>query len=123
MKKSEGNWIFAQLEYLQFVFLIIFYFCVIDGTMASRKAKIFISVAICTYYILRGIAHFISSPKYDNAILKLPIGSGGCSLSIYSKMLNSEYSLCLFMFKQTLTLIMNKDRCVNIVQTPYIKWE
>ena len=88
--------------------------------MISRKAKIFMSITICMYYMIRGIDHFIYSPEDDSTLLRLP---GGYSISVYSEMVDAEYSLCVFMLKQSLTLILNRDRCVNVVQRPYIKWD
>ena len=116
--RTGDNWL-TQLGFVN-LFLLVFIFSAVDGVIASRKVKIIFSVAITSYIIVCAVLNIWNTPKEDDTIIDI---FGVYSTSFYYEMLNAEYTLCLFMVKQTMALILTKNKCVNIVVRPFVKWE
>ena len=116
---DRDNVIVDQIGYLNLLMVIIL-FCVMDGMIVNRKAKIIVSISIFAYYAARAISNLLKAPSKDHTYMNV---FGIYSFSVYYEMLNAEYSLCIFMLKQTVTLILSPNTCVNIVKTPHIKWK
>ena len=101
------------------MFMLVFIMSVVDGILESKKVNICLSTIIFIYFSIIAYVHMRKRPMQDNTMLSI---FGIYTTSIYDQMLDSEYTLCIFMFKQTVAQMLRNNKCVNIVQRPYIKW-
>lgn len=61
------------------------------------------------------------APAEDNYTFE--IQATGTVKSIHSLLANADGMLSLFLWKQTIDVIRNKDRCVSIIYRPYLRWK
>ena len=113
----ESQWS-TQFGLINLMLLVII-FSSIDGVIESWKVKICSMILITAYNIIRTFWHISEKPEMDATIINV---FGIYSTSIYDQMINAQFTLCVFMCKHTLALFLTKNKCVNIVQSPYIIW-
>ena len=102
-------------------FILVFILSAIDGYQLSRKAKIYCCSGISiTFTILAFINTFLVDQEMnERATIHLV---GWFSFSIFSISASSWRVLSIFLWKQTILLMIKKNECVNIRHSPYIEW-
>ena len=121
----EGDtlpWIAAIGAHFIHLFCIIIY-SLIDGFPISQKTKLVAGFGIALVYTFHSIQVSLFSVAYiEESTIHLIPDNEQFKFSIASIYASSMRTLCLFLWKQTILLLIKKERCVNLRYSPYIKW-
>ena len=98
--------------------VVITNFSAIDGHCCSNQIKIMIGFVGSLLYSYRAI---ISSLFVDYE-KDLMVNIGFVYISISSLYASALRVLSIFMWKQTILIMLKKDKCINIRYSPIIKW-
>ena len=111
----------SEILYLLAFNCLILMFCAIDCFQLSRKVKIFIGFAISIVLTAYAIEDTFMLEEEIRSMSTIHFNSW-LRLSIGSLYASSSRVLCIFLWKQTILLLLKKGRCVNIRYSPYINW-
>ena len=100
--------------------LLVLGLCIIDSLYMSRRIKILWNIFLCIVWTALTLRHIFYPLKNDRSIIEI-----GNHLSISLLSLNGDALkvLAIFFWKQAIYLIVNPNKCVNIRQSTYFKWE
>lgn len=100
--------------------LLIMIFCVIDGIYIKRKWKILWSCLVSLYITYLAIYRTLKAPVIDTSVIEI---ASNLSFSLYHSYVSDLRVLALFLWKQTVLLILKPGKSINIKRSPFIKWE
>ena len=87
----------------------------------SFKSKAFLIGLVAALYTFNAVDYQLLRPtRYDYTI---EIKATDSELSLHSLLANVFGMLSLFLWKQMIDILRNKDRCVTIIYRPYLRWE
>ena len=111
--------IFGDIFFYVVIVLIVINFSGIDGHHAINRFKIVLGMVISMYFTIVTIQ---VSLFYDEDIMQSMVIIGGLQFSIASLYAGALRILTIFLWKQTILMMVKRDRCVNIRHSPRIKW-
>ena len=86
----------------------------------THKWKATLIGLTASWYAMRAIEYqFLKSKAED---LKINIEATDGEISFHSLLSNVYGMLAIFLWKQTIDVIRNKDRCISITYRPYLRW-
>eukprot|EP01084_Bolivina_argentea_P295748 509271_1 len=94
--------------------------CVLDSFNMAKWIKIICMVLTSSWYSCLAILYTFGTPITDVSIINI---KHFMSISLYHQYTNSIQVLSIFLWKQTIALILRPNKCVNISISPYIKWD
>ena len=120
IRTSHSVFLVSNIVYCAVVILAITMYSAIDGFYVSRKFKIFMGLTTSIFFTISAIDVSFEAVRIEQeAIVSI---SHEARFSIASLWASSVRVLCIFLWKQTILLIIKKDKCINIRHSPYIKW-
>lgn len=85
------------------------------------KWKLWLMGAVAFMYFTLFLKYQLTEPGSDDYIIRL--GSTGKIISICSLLASVSGMLLMFLCKQMIDVVRNKDRCICINYKPYLRWE
>ena len=101
------------------VFILVILICAVDSVDMPRKLKIVVTVFDAMTFTSFAITYILDPISEDNTVIDV---TTFYSFSIYSIYKDAVNVLSIFLWEQSVFLIMYPYRCVNIRQSVFIKW-
>ena len=99
---------------------VVIILCAYDALYAPRKMKIIGSVTGSIMWTIITLKLIFDPPTTDESIIKI---TDNISFSLNSIWEDSAKVMAIFFWKQTIFLIRNPNKCINIRFSPYFKWD
>ena len=85
------------------------------------KSKSRLAALTAVYFTFLAFYHQLMAPAENDYIIE--VKATGSMVSIQSLLSNITGMLAMFLWKQMIDVIRNKDRCISINYKPYLRWE
>ena len=119
-KMPYDNWqtFIDGVEDITIVMMII-NFCSIDGLKISWKYKVILTLLLSISGSMYALFVTYKTPTDDTSVIHI---TSGVAISVYNEWADAVRVLAIFLWKQSLALISNPEKCINIRSRPYAKW-
>eukprot|EP01084_Bolivina_argentea_P066247 120756_1 len=107
--------IFGNILTIFTILFIIIISCTMDGIHVKRRYKILCLVMISLWFSSLAIKPALNAPKDDTSVIHI----GSITYSVYAAYADTIIVLVIFLYKQTILLIMKPNLCINITISPY----
>ena len=84
------------------------------------KFKVYIIGLSATMFTMSAFYFQLVALAKDDFVFEVRVT--GSEVSLHSLLTSNSMMLAMFLWKQTIDVIRNKDRCVSIVYRPYLRW-
>ena len=98
--------------------LCIMNYSAIDGHHVNKRLMITAGIIVSVYHAVTAVLWSLFANQDEMTIVTI----GPLQISIASLYASALRTLSIFLCKQTILLILKKDKCVNIRHSPKIKW-